>query len=146
MSSCICDKESQNEQFWEHQIRRKLIRKILTIAVIIALTTISGIVFAEDLVQIPITKEALVGTCVGEWDRGYTKKGQRLSGEVEIIFNNTDSFDYPSSGPSKKSSRPTANTGPTTTKCTRTTMGIWCSKARIPITVQVRNQKWEQLL
>ena len=50
-------------------------KKILIIAVIIALTAISGIAFAEDLVQIPVTKEALVGTWVGEWDRGYTRKG-----------------------------------------------------------------------
>ena len=73
-------------------------KKILTIAVIIALTAISGIVFAEDLVQIPITKEALVGTWVGEWDRGFNAKGQRISGVVEIVFSNTDSFDYASSG------------------------------------------------
>ena len=73
-------------------------KKILTIAVIIALTAISGIAFAEDLVQIPITREALVGTWVGEWDRGYNKKGMRLSGAVEMIFNNTDSFEYASSG------------------------------------------------
>ncbi len=72
-------------------------KKILIIAVIIALTAISGIAFAEDLVQIPVTKEALVGTWVGEWDRGYNKKRVRRSGEVEIIFNNTDSFDYASS-------------------------------------------------
>ena len=73
-------------------------KKILTIAVVIALTAISGIAFAEDLVQIPITKEALVGTWVGEWDRGYNAKGQRISGAVEIVFSNTDSFEYASSG------------------------------------------------
>ncbi len=72
-------------------------KKILIIAVIIALTAISGIAFAEDLVQIPVAKEALVGTWVGEWDEGYNVKGKHLSGEVEIIFNNTDSFDYASS-------------------------------------------------
>ena len=70
--------------------------KILIIAVIIALA-ISGIAFAEDLVQIPVTKEALVGIWVGKWDRGYDAKRNRHSGEVEIIFYNTDSFDYASS-------------------------------------------------
>lgn len=72
-------------------------KKMLIIAVIIALTAISGIAFAEDLVQIPVTKEALVGTWVGKWDRGYTVRGIPLSGEVKIIFNNTDSFHYASS-------------------------------------------------
>ena len=72
-------------------------KKILIIAVIIALTAISGIACVEDLVQIPVTKEALVGTWVGKWDRGYTVRGKPLSGDVEIIFNNTDSFHYASS-------------------------------------------------
>ncbi len=59
---------------WAINLRRKLMKKILIIAVIIALTAISGIAFAEDLVQIPVTKEALVGTWVGKWDRGYNTK------------------------------------------------------------------------